>query len=273
MNASAILTADLLDILFEGKNKEYGAYQLRRTYNQRMFIAVAGMLALTGLLWAGYVISNHSHHQLIRTWTIEDPELTSLKETPPEKIPPPPVKIPAPKPVAMQQYTTTLIVKDEMVKPEEQLPIYEDLDKVKIGNITRTGPEVDDLIAPPPSDGGKGILQMPVHPDNPDSIFVKVEIESEYPGGLGAWARYLNKGVKYPQEAIDNRIQGTINVRFIVDKEGNVSHVAAIGGPEALQAEAVRVIRKSGQWTPAIQNGKTVNSFKTQPIVFKLAEE
>jgi len=79
--------------------------------------------------------------------------------------------------------------------------------------------------------------------------------------------------LKYPQEAQDNEIQGAVVVQFIVDKGGMVSDVEAISGPQELRDEAVRVIKKSGKWTPAVQNGRQVKSYKKQPIVFRLETE
>ena len=98
-------------------------------------------------------------------------------------------------------------------------------------------------------------------------------IEAEYPGGAAAWQRFLNKNLRYPEEAIDNEIQGSVVVQFVVDEEGNVSDVEAASGPQALSAEAVRVIKKSGKWTPAIQNGRYVKSIKRQPFIICLEEE
>jgi TonB family protein len=108
--------------------------------------------------------------------------------------------------------------------------------------------------------------------EDDDKTFTEVEIESAFLGGDGAWFRYLNLNLKYPREALDNRIQGTVVVQFIVDKEGKISNVQAVSGPEigGLREEAVRVIKKSGRWTPAIQHGRQVNSYKKQPIVFRL---
>lgn len=273
MTTSNILTADLLDILFEGRNKDYGAYQLRRTYNKRMMIAVSGMLALSLFLLTGYVIGSRSSNPMAQRWNVTDTELAKLDDKPVEKIQPPPPKLPEPKPVAMKSFTPPVITDDKDVKPDEQPPVNDDLENVKIGNANVDGDKDLGITAPPPTDEGRGILQAPARHENPDSVFIKVEIESEYPGGLAAWARYLNKGLKYPEDAINGAVQGTVQVRFIVDKQGNVSNVEAVSGPAELQGEAVRVIKKSGQWTPAIQNGKTVNSFKTQPVVFKLADE
>jgi len=112
----------------------------------------------------------------------------------------------------------------------------------------------------------------PKETEDYEKTFVKVEIESEYPGGRSAWLRYLNKNFHYPDEAISNEVQGVVVIQFIVDKEGNVSNVEVISGPDqgGLREEAVRVIRKSGTWIPAIQNGRKVKSYKKQPVIFKL---
>ncbi|HVM88541.1 MAG TPA: energy transducer TonB [Puia sp.] len=107
---------------------------------------------------------------------------------------------------------------------------------------------------------------------NPDPALIKVEIESAFPGGSNAWANFLNTNLKYPRKAIRKKIQGTVTVLFIVDKDGQVSNIQAISGPEdgGLREEAIRVISISGKWTPAVQNGRLVKSYKKQPIAFKL---
>lgn len=104
-------------------------------------------------------------------------------------------------------------------------------------------------------------------------ILMKVEIEAEYPGGAAAWQRFLNKNLRYPEELLDNCIQGTAVVQFVVDKDGNVSNVEAVSGPEELGAEAVRVIKKSGKWMPAVQGGRQVRSLKKQPFIIHLEAE
>lgn len=101
-------------------------------------------------------------------------------------------------------------------------------------------------------------------------IFTRTEIEAEYPGGKEAWVKYLLKNLKYPETAINKNIQGTVVVQFIVDKEGKVSEVTAIDGPQELRAESERIIRESGGWVPAIQNGHKVRAYKKQTISFVL---
>jgi protein TonB len=275
MESSTILTADVLDIIFEGRNKEYGAYDLRRTYNRRLTLSITVMLSAICMLTIGYAFAGKKSK--VDNGLIIGPDVV-LKPPPPkqkDELPlPPPVKPPPPPvQVKMTAFVAPKIVKDDQVKPEEIPPANETLEDVKIGNETVLEGLNDDVVAPPGNDPGNVILAPQKEEEDWNKVFTKVEIESEYPGGAAAWQRYLNRNLRYPQEAIDNEVQGAVVVQFIVDREGNVSDVEAISGPQELRAEAVRVIKKSGKWTPAVQNGRQVKSYKKQPIVFRLESE
>jgi len=106
-----------------------------------------------------------------------------------------------------------------------------------------------------------------------DKIFTKVENEADYPGGQEGWRTYLFKSLHYPQAAIDKGIKGTVVLQFIVAEDGKVSDVKAISGPKELQAESIRVIKESGTWVSAKQNGKKVKSYKRQPITYVLERQ
>jgi protein TonB len=274
MESSTILTADVLDILFEGRNKEYGAYDLRKTYNRRLTVSISVMLSTICMLTIGYAFAGKKA-KVDPVFNMTDINLATV--APPEEPlppPPPPVKPPAPPvQVAMKQFTTVKVVQDDEVKPDEMPPANETLDNVKIGNMNQDGIQ-SDVVAPPIDGSTTGVIEAPKkeHADE-DGIFMSVQIPSEYPGGSPAWMRFLNKNLRYPQEAQDQGVQGFVTVQFIVDKEGNVSDVEAVSGPEELRAEAVRVIKKSGKWTPAVQNGNKVKSYKKQPIGFQLNDE
>jgi protein TonB len=277
MEVNKILSADVLDIIFEGRNKEYGAYQLRKTYNKRLVTSLLIVGGLCLLLFVGYLVSSlldnsaEAKNVVVQDVQLEEIKQEEKKEEPP---PPPPPKPPEPPKVEMAKFTPPKIVKDEEVKEEEKPPEVEKLEDTKIGLSNQEGQKDEGIVAPPVDDGGKGVVEAPKKDDEDwDKTFTKVEIESEYPGGAAAWQRYLNRNLRYPQEAIDNEVQGAVVVQFIVDKEGNVSDVEAISGPQELRAEAVRVIKKSGKWTPAVQNGRQVKSYKKQPIVFRLESE
>ncbi len=108
-------------------------------------------------------------------------------------------------------------------------------------------------------------------PQDTNTIFTKVEVEPDFIGGRAGWISYLGKHLTYPAKAQDKEIQGTVIVQFIVDSEGNISDVKAISGPEELRDESVRVIKESGKWTAAVQNGKKVKAYKKQPITYSLS--
>jgi protein TonB len=107
----------------------------------------------------------------------------------------------------------------------------------------------------------------------PDStVICKVPVESQYKGGSGAWLQFLAANCKFPEDAVQVDVQGTVTVQFLVGKDGAVSQVQAISGPELLRGEAERVIRLSDRWEPALDNGLPVASIRKQPNVFKLTD-
>lgn len=277
MEISKILTADVLDIIFDGKNKTYGAYELRKTYKRRLLLSLAGMLTVIMLFIGSILLANSKKEQTARVIELPpDMVLDKVEEKKEEiKLPEPPKPVEPPKQIATRIYTAPLITNE--VNPDERPPENATLEDVKIGNQNLDGVTDDGTLTPPPNIGdgkGKGIIEEPVKKE-PDEPFMKVEIESKYPGGPEAWRRFLTKQLQnnYPQEAQDNEIQGTVVIQFIVDVEGNVSNVEAISGPEELREAAMKVIRKSGKWIPAIQNNRQVKSYKRQPIVFALMNE
>lgn len=272
MEKTAILRADILDIVFEGRNKEYGAYDLRRTYNKRMRVSIAVMLLVVLMLCIGQLIAGRSSVSA-DVYDINDSVKLTKVEIPEEPpVPPPPeVKPPPPRQIETIKVTPPQIVPDDQVK-ETEMPPVEEQETARIDVVTKKGEEYDGVVAPPAEAEGKGIVEVPKAKE-PEGPLVFVQIQSEYPGGRTAWERFLRKNLHYPQAAQDNEIQGTVVVQFIVDKEGNVSEVQAISGPAELRDEAVRVIKKSGKWTPAIQNGNKVPSYKKQPIGFQFVQE
>ena len=267
----------MLDIVFDGRNKEYGAYELRKHYNRRLALSMLVMVVLVASAFGLYFVTQRSGSTKKEVIIVRDVQLEEIKEEKRNELPPPP---PPPKDlpqkVQITKFTPPRIVKDNEVKEEDKPPVQEKLEDTRIGNINQEGVKDEGVIAPPVSDAGKGVVEAPVRKqqeEDYEKTFVKVEIESEYPGGAPAWLRYLNKNFRYPDEGLNNEIEGTVMVQFIVDKDGNVSDVQAVSGPDqgGLREEAMRVIKKSGIWIPAIQNGRKVRSYKRQPVVFKIS--
>jgi periplasmic protein TonB len=278
MEIQQIPQADLLDILFEGRNKDYGAYDLRKTYNRRLTKALmlAGSICLAMI--GSYILAGKLNKGPIRppdiSGTIILTEAPPLKEKTPEPPSPPKPKPLLPEQVATIRDATPRITPDDQVKPEDVPPANSDIDNMKIGILNKPGDVEGDIVAPPTGDGmGTGVTAALEKKNSDDEIFRTVEIEASYEGGPEAWKRFLLKNFHCPEQAIAEETSETVIVEFIVDKEGNVSNVQAISGPELLKQEAMRVIKKSGKWSPAIQNGRRVISYKKQPIVVQLQNE
>jgi protein TonB len=272
MEIQQISRADILDILFDGRNKDYGAYQLRKTYNSRLTKALAATASVCLLLIGGYTLAGRATAKVKALPVPTEVTLIDAKTDPPV-VPPPAIK-PPPQQVAMIKSNVPRIVPDQQVKPEDVPPPNDETDNLKIGNANVKGNPDDGTIGPPTNGtGAQTVIEAPKRNDDDNKIFTAVEIESTYPAGMPAWLRFVSKNFRVPDEAVNNGIGGTVMVQFVVDKEGNVSDVQAVSGPEQLRAEAVRVIRKSGKWTAAIQNGRKVNSYKRQPITVQLADE
>jgi len=116
------------------------------------------------------------------------------------------------------------------------------------------------------------IESVDVRKDDDDSASkAKGDKESEYPGGVGQWMRYIGKNIKYPDRAINSEIQGEVRVAFTVDEEGHIGN-ARIGRSieYSLDEESLRIVQGSGKWVPAIEDSKRVKSYKIQPVVFRL---
>lgn len=99
---------------------------------------------------------------------------------------------------------------------------------------------------------------------------IMIEIESEFPGGSQAWFKFLNTHLTYPPKAVRKRIEGTVVLQFIVNKNGSISDLKALSGDPLLAEAALKAMEDSPRWRPATQNGKLVKSYKKQPIVFRL---
>ncbi len=277
MEANKILSSDILDLVFEGRNKDYGAYQLRKTYNKRILMALIitasiALLALLGSFLAKTLSEKNKNLKISEEVTlqnIEQPE--EKKEEPP---PPPPPKQEPPK-VEMTQFTPPKIVKDEEVKKDEIPPEQEKLEDTKIDVVSQEGIKDEGISAPVVVDEGKGVVEEKKEEDD-NKVFEKVEIEAQFPGGEAAWGNFLRKNLN-GQVAADNGAPAgsyTVWVQFIVDKEGNVSDIKPLTNQGyGLEAEAVRVLKKATKWTPAQQNGRQVKAYRKQPITFVVAEE
>ncbi len=275
MDINKIMSADVLDIIFEGRNKEYGAYELRKTYKERMNKALIGMLILA-FLFAGYNIVFGGEKKEDTKMLVQYMSLERFKEEKrPEPPPPPPPKVEPPK-VEITKFTPPKIVKDEEVKEDEKPPEIIKLEDTKIGTINQEGKKDDGFVAP--VETSTGVAPVKVEEDY-DKLFTSVQIESEFPGGQGGWNKYLERNLNSEVPKDNGAPSGryTVEISFTVNKEGVISDATGVivggGSDYGTIDEAVKVIKKGPKWKPGVQNGITVKSRKKQRITFLITDD
>lgn len=272
MEANKILQSDVLDLLFEGRNKDYGAYELRRKYNKRITLALIITAALAAAAVLGTVLANSLKSGDGKTVTVRETTISNIVEEDKKEPPPPPPKTPPPPKVETAKFTPPIIKKDEEV-PQEEIPKNEDLEKPQISTKTQEGITTEEL-PPPPVDEKKEVIEVPK--EDPNQIFEKVEIEARV--DAKQWRRHLETNLqRYIEDAASSGMDPgtyTVQVKFVVEKDGSITDVTALNDPGfGLGKAAVDVLKKGPRWSPGIQNGKQVRSFHTQPITFVIQEQ
>ena len=278
MEANKILQSDTLDILFENRNKEYGAYELRRQYHSRLSVAllITGGLGLLFFMSSFLYKPNDVKPKQVATIT----ELTEvvLPEKPIEPEQPKPVEV---KPVLTEPHITPMIVPDEQA--DKILPTMDQLDSAVIGTKHIDGDAPIGNEQPVKEAISSGVVEAPVTKE--PEILIDVQIQAEFPGGNKAWSDYISRAVsKSMDELVDDGKNGTVVAQFVVDTEGNVSDVKVLGCNEATVANcigtqsklaeiAIAAIKRGPKWKPAEQNGRKMKAYRRQPITFKLQEE
>jgi protein TonB len=266
MKADQILTASLVDIVFEGRNKSYGAYELRLHYEQRILKALLVMGLVVTAVFIVLMNSEDNSKPQFRIRTV-----TSVSAIKPVEQPKP---IEPPKETVKQLVKTEKsvavinIVDKEFVTPP---PTVDDLKNAQVGDTKQDGKDFINIVEPAPGpDNDKGVLD--VKPADPGPLET-VEIEAKYPGD---WRKFLERNLN-PEVPVSNSAPAgrySVVIQFVVDKEGNVSDINALTAHGfGMEQEAIRVIKKAPKWEPAFQNGIHVKAYRRQVIVFAVNEE
>jgi periplasmic protein TonB len=269
MEINNILSSNLLDIIFDGRNKLYGAYELRTSYNRRLTKAVIftvsfTLLAIIGAAFAGKVTDEPAAIE------VKDYALARVIPEVPLPIIPPPVKPIVPEPNQVKFIKNIVIVKNLDVDE-----VIEDItDERLISSTTIVSENTRGIIEAPVAATGSTVIEEPVVKDD-DKIFIDIQIQAQFPNGAAAWARYLQKNLNPSTPVNNNAPAGTykVIVQFIVSKDGTLSDVRAeTKEGYGLEEEAVKIIRNGPKWIPGMHNGRNVNSYRSQPIIFVVEE-
>ncbi|MBY0477084.1 MAG: energy transducer TonB [Chitinophagaceae bacterium] len=273
MEINKILSADFLDILFEGRNKEYGAYELRKNYQKRLTTALLITAGVALLIFLAVIVGRSVGTNDKKRTKSTDITLAEIKQEEPQKIeppPPPPPKQEPPK-IEIQKFTPPKIVEDE--KFEEKNEVKEQEVITNVGKIDQEGIKDPEVVNPPKVEQETKVVEAPKEDEN--QVFTKVEVEAQFPGGEAKWNKYVyNEIMKNIDDLTDEGQEGSCEVQFIVDKEGNVSSVEPLTMKGSKLAEvAVNAIKRGPKWVPAIQNGRQVKAWRRQKVTFRLPDE
>ncbi len=265
MEKEKILSADVLDIIFDGRNKAYGAYPLRKQYDERMWKAIGGMIALILIVMILFKSFKEKDLVYAKIYSIPDPGTTMVKM--PEK---PKMTMPVQKKsggAAAGKSSRIQLVKDAgPIKPGTQ-PGLQQADTT--GPIN-SGP--GKFIPGPPAEipvinsGGNGSTEKP---------FESRIINASFPGGDAAWKKYLERYLDKETAITNNAPVGEykVIVVFKVNTEGKISDVKAeTNFGYGMELEAVRVIKRGPDWIPAQQNGQKLSVYRRQPVTFVVSE-
>lgn len=270
MTNNEILKADILDILFENRNKEYGAYALRKTYDKRLLIALCGGLAIVAMVAAtGFLKSTEKS---VTIPVRKDSVIIKEYVVPQNKIQ---------EPVQAKQEVKqkASVVKTTKVKLTSKIDIKRDeLVKTTMTDVTNLADKLidDHDITGKPDDGTVKIPETPTagkdvggaERNETPATFVAQERNAEFPGGADALRKYLADNLRTPEDLADGE-KKEVKIRFSVDADGGVSgfEIVASGGA-AFDKEVLRVCRKMPRWTPALQNGINVPVNYMIPVTF-----
>jgi protein TonB len=271
MSKIDLFRKEWLDVVFENKNKAYGAYQLRQKNSSTTTRALLFASAAFILLFITPKIISMIKGALPEDEVVKQVEVAIQPPPPvdPKTPPPPPVEPPPPK--QDQVKFPPPIVKPDIEVRDQEPPQIEDLKKADPGQKTIAGdPDADIVIAAPVGEGPK---QAAVVEDTKVYDFVSIETPPGFPGGIERFYAYVGKSIKYPPMAAENNIQGKVFLSFVVEKNGELTDIHVdrkLGG--GTDEEAVRVLKASPRWTPGIQNGKPVRVKYNIPISFTLSQ-
>lgn len=267
MKPEIILQADMLDILFENRNKAYGAYALRKDYNGRLFKSMGIVMGMVFLV----IVFNY--------WKSDSstPSILSAINIPPDvKIDKVDIIIPPmvdpPHPPASIQHTTPVFTDNA----EATIPEITDLDKdVQIGTQNIIGPPASESPVAPPSENISTGIEPKATEDKEPPVYVSAQVMPEYPGGETAMRRFLQRNLRFDFEGQEPGSRVIIKCRFVVDKEGNVTAIGLVqsGGQPEYDKEVTRVVKKMPAWKPGFQNGKNVAVYFTLPVVVEVPEQ
>lgn len=271
-----LISRDWTEMVFEGRNKEYGAYRLRKNAGKRNLYSLITIFIAALAIWGGISLVKFVESRTKSVAQTSVAEISALNQ-PKKKAEvkqPQKVKLEQPEKVVERvkssvKFTAPVIKKDDEVKPEDELKTQDELmnTKTAIGALDVKGND----------DANGEVLKIkeavaqPEPKPEVEKVFDVVEQMPSFPGGPSALMEWLSNNVKYPVVAQENGVQGRVVVSFVVERDGSITDVKVVRGVDpSLDKEASRVVRAMPRWIPGKQNGSAVRVKYNVPVAFRL---
>ena len=263
-----------LEILFEGKNKRYGAYQLRDDSSNRHIKSLIVVIVL-GL--AAIFLPDIIENMILSQNTVAQDEAftqTEFNTTEDQKKPDQPQEMDIPQETQVIlaksiMLTEATVVDDKDIQDQnlaQANDVLKDIDAVIATKTVETGVTDGSGFNP---DDYKQVVETTTPEE--EKVYTWVQVKPSYPGGEEARLKWLRENLEYPQQAVADEIQGLVQVGFVVEKDGSITNVKVVQSAHStLDREAVRLVKAMPKWIPGKQNGNTVRAYFTQPIRFVL---
>ena len=283
-----LTSAEWRNLVFADKNKEFGAYQIRKSSDKRHNLAMLYMLIGLAVIfvlilglnkWSDYraeqeALALQEQREAMMAAALAEQQEEQQEEPEEEvKYEQPEVEVPE-EVLATVQVTQIAIVDADKVKNEVMDMDTQKEDNTARGVVNQEGSDNADKF--------KAVHeQVVVKEPEPEKakpkeeeIFVAIEQQAEFPGGQGALMKFLSNNIRYPESAQQNDIQGRVIVKFVVEKDGSIGNVTVVKGVDRdLDREAIRVVKKMPRWQPGKNNGVAVRSYFNLPVTFRLQNQ
>jgi protein TonB len=249
------------DMVFENRNKDYGAYVLRSLYGKNVISGtIVTLIIITLVVLSPRIAELFKTEEVVEKAPPRKLVYTELSAPPPiDKPKPPPPQVQLPKLQKVIKFVPPKVVKEEVV---EEVPTIEEIKQNEVAAVAIEGPT--EVVFEEP------VAEVVVEEEE-NKIFTVVEQQPEFEGGYEAMMNFIRKNMRYPASARRMGVEGTVYVSFVVSKDGSISEVQVVRGISAdCDKEAMRVVSMMPPWKPGRQNGKPVFVRFVLPIKFKL---
>lgn len=266
------------DLVFEGKNKEFGAYVLRKEspkrHNLAFFIVIVALALILGVLLLIKSLPQTTEEDIITQAEQTMVQFEAVEEE--EEVEEENVKVELEQPEALPEeilntikVTELAIVPDEEVTAEDEIKSQDELKETQtaFGQTTFDKGTDDRTVVREHKDE----IIVEEKKEVKEEVFRAVEQMPQFPGGDAELAKFLRNNIQYPAMAQENNIQGRVIVQFVVTKTGDIGEIKVVKGVDRdLDNEAKRLVRKLPKFVPGRMNGQPVNVWFTLPVNFKL---